>query len=112
VAIRHADEEELRNLVRWLRDEDELRGRVALDTVPPRPDHMGGGLDAVTVMVTSGTASALVTSLFTWLASRRTVRRVNVTVEAPAGGKIAVECGSPDDAERLLQACREVLAGG
>jgi hypothetical protein len=115
VAVRLDDvtsDEELRDLVRWLRDEDELRGRVDLEAAPPRQDQMGGPADAVVVVLTSGTASALVTSLFAWLSHRRDVRRVNVTVEGASGDKVAVECASPDDAERLLLACRDVLASG
>lgn len=69
---------------------------------------MGGMSDAVVVVLTSGTASALVTSLFNWLSHRRDVKRVKVTV----GGEVAVECGSPDDAERLLRACHDLLASG
>jgi hypothetical protein len=99
-------DEELRNLVSWLQDEDELRGHVKVTSPPPRRDEMGGVADTIVVVLTSGTASALVTSLFSWLSHRRDVRRVNVTV-----GEVAVECGSPDDAERLLLACRDLLAG-
>ncbi|MCA1655914.1 MAG: hypothetical protein LC635_05655 [Pseudonocardiaceae bacterium] len=69
-------DEELRRLARWLSDEDELRGRVDLAHEPVRPGQMGGTADAVVVLLTSGTASALVSSLFAWLGHRREVSRV------------------------------------
>jgi hypothetical protein len=116
VAIRLDDaddsDDELRQLARWLRDEEELRGRVDLELAPIQQDHMGGMAQAVVVVLTSGTASALVTSLFNWLAHRRDVDKVTVSVEPGPTGKVEVTCGSPDDAERLLRACRDVLSSG
>lgn len=98
IRIEPADEsdEELRHLARWLHDEDELRGKV-------------GVAESVTVIVTSGTAIALVTSLFTWLGRRRESARVTVTVESATGERIDLSCASPADADNLLRACRKIL---
>jgi len=100
---------ELRQLARWLRDEDELRGRVDLTHEPLRPDQMGGLVDTVTVVLTSGTAGALVTSLFTWLGHRKAAGKVSVTVESASGDRIELSCGSPEDAEKLLAVCRRTF---
>jgi len=89
-------DDELRQLARWLHDEDELRGKV-------------GVADTVTVSVTSGTAIALVTSLFTWLGRRRESAKVTVTVESATGERIDLSCAAPADADDLLRACRKVL---
>jgi len=98
IRIEPADrsDEELRQLARWLRDEDELRGKVDLAA-------------GVTVIVTSGTAIALVTSLFSWLGRRRESARVTVTVESATGERIDLSCAAPADADNLLRACRKIL---
>lgn len=107
IRIEPADQsdEELRQLARWLRDEDELRGKVDLSDGPITPGHLG----SVTVTVTSGTATALVTSLFTWLGRRRESARVTVTVESATGERIDLNCAAPADADNLLRACRKIL---
>ncbi len=111
IRIEPADQsdEELRQLARWLRDEDELRGKVDLSGAPITPGHMGGTAEMVTVIVTSGTATALVTSLFTWLGRRRESTKVTVTVESASGDRIDLSCASPADADNLLRACKKIL---
>lgn len=111
IRIEPADQsdEELRQLASWLRDEDELRGKVDLSDGPITPGHMGGVVETVTVVVTSSTATALVTSLFTWLGRRRESARVTVTVESATGERIDLSCASPADADNLLRACRKIL---
>ncbi|MGW0890865.1 effector-associated constant component EACC1 [Saccharopolyspora sp. NPDC002578] len=44
----------LRSLHQWLRDVDELRGRVSALETPPPPDALGPVLDAVAPAVKSG----------------------------------------------------------
>lgn len=108
IRIEPADQsdEELRQLARWLRDEDELRGKVDLSDGPITPGHMGTA-EMVTVLVTSNTATALVTSLFTWLGRRRESAKVTVTVESASGDRIDLSCASPADADNLLRVCRK-----
>ncbi|HEX4705791.1 MAG TPA: hypothetical protein VH352_26980 [Pseudonocardiaceae bacterium] len=55
ISLSDADDQ-LRQLAGWLRDEDELRGRVRLVGPPIAPDQLGGVLDAVEVVLTSGSA--------------------------------------------------------
>lgn len=97
-------EQEIRKLARWLRDEDELRGRVRLESAPIEQGHMGGAVEAVVVVVTSGAASVFVRSLFDWLARRNEAAKVALTFESDDGSKIDLECGSAADAEKLLKA--------
>jgi hypothetical protein len=96
----HSDDE-LRALSGWFRDEDEFRGRVQLQE-SVAPGQMGGVLDSVTVMVSSGTAGAFVSSIFTWLTRKRDVRKVSLKVRSEAGRELEMTCGSADDAEVIL----------
>lgn len=114
VAIRvdapEENDEEIRRLARWLRDEDDLRGRVDLRNEPLQQGQMGGLTEAVVVAVSGGgVATVLVNSLFTWLTTRRDASKVTLAVESASGKKLELACGSPDDAERLLRTLREVL---
>ncbi|MEU2041700.1 effector-associated constant component EACC1 [Nocardia niwae] len=73
----------------WLRDDDGLRGRVALPREPTREGDMGGAIgEIVTVALGSGvTVTALARSLTTWL----THRRSDVTVTVTRAGGSTVE---------------------
>ena len=108
VAIRldatDGSDEEIRRLARWLRNDDELRGRVSLENAPIRPGEMGGVAEAVVVAITAGTGPAFVQSLFDWLARRKEADKVSLTVESADGNRISLECGSPAAAEKLLKA--------
>ena len=104
ISVNLASDDDLRQLANWLRDEDELRGRVRLVERPIEPGHMGGVLDTVQIVATSGTATALVTSLFGWLRHRRTAERVTLRV-----GETELQCGSADDAARLLAQLQGLL---
>lgn len=101
VGLREPDD--LRLLANWLRDEDELRGRVTLVDRPAEPGHMGAVADILEVAVGSGgAATALVTSLFSWLHHRRTDERVTMWIKLDSGAEIEFTCGSGDDANTLL----------
>jgi hypothetical protein len=101
-------DDDLRQLARWLRDEDELRGRVKLVDHPIAAGEMGGALDAVEVVLTSGTASALVTSLFTWLTQRRATGKVRLKIRA-GDRSVDLTCGSADDAQALIDSITSIL---
>jgi hypothetical protein len=104
-------DEELRQLARWLRDEDELRGRVSLVEPPIGPGQMGSVLDTVQVVLTSGTAGTFVTSLFAWLGHRRVVGRVKLKVRN-GDRTIELTCGSADDANELIDRVSKILTDG
>ncbi|WP_433272472.1 effector-associated constant component EACC1 [Actinosynnema sp. CS-041913] len=103
------DEDELRSLVRWLRDEDDLRGRVESTAAPIAPGRMGAGLDAAVVVVTSGTATVVVRSLFDWLKHRRSAAKVTLTLRTEDGRELELTCGSADDAQATVVAVRGFL---
>ncbi|MGW7532597.1 effector-associated constant component EACC1 [Amycolatopsis sp. NPDC054798] len=106
-----AEDDELRKLAAWLRDEDELRGRVRAQDAPARSGEMGGALEAITVIATSGTATALCRSLFDWLARRRDARKVSLKLTM-GEDKLELECGSGDDSAQVLAAVQKFLDQG
>src|SRR4051812_21975007 len=58
---------ELNQLYVWLRDEDELRGRLSLAGPPPRAGELGSAVDVLLVsLAPGGVAGALVAGLFSW----------------------------------------------
>ncbi|GAA1030196.1 MULTISPECIES: effector-associated constant component EACC1 [Amycolatopsis] len=103
-----ASDDELRKLAAWFRDEDDLRGRVRAQDAPAGPGEMGGALDAITVIATSGTATAFCRSLFDWLTRLRDARKVSLKLTR---GKetLELECGSGDDSAQVLAAVRNFL---
>ncbi|WHT21808.1 hypothetical protein N8J89_12325 [Crossiella sp. CA-258035] len=110
IAISGTGSEQLRDLAAWLHGEDELRGRVELLDAPVRPGELGAELDAVVVLVTSGTATVLVRSLFGWLGRRTEARRVTLKVRAE-GREVTLQAGSADEARAVLVEVRKVLDG-
>ncbi|MGO1056167.1 effector-associated constant component EACC1 [Crossiella sp. CA198] len=111
IAISGGGSEQLRELAGWLRDEDELRGRVELVDAPVRSGELGAELEAVVVLVTSGTATVLVRSLFGWLGRRTEARRVSLKIKAQ-GREVTVQAGSADEAQAVLAEVRRILDGG
>ncbi|MGW0520708.1 effector-associated constant component EACC1 [Crossiella sp. NPDC003009] len=109
IEIGNEDSEELRDLAGWLRGEDDLRGRVDLASRPVRPDEMGAELEAVVILVTSGTAAALTRSLLGWLNRRTDARRVSLKIRPSKGGEVTLQCGSADEAQAVLAEVRKVL---
>jgi hypothetical protein len=72
---------ELAALAKWMNDEDELRGRVQIVRAPISGTELGSLPELLTVALGAGGAgSALVTSLRTWLSTRRT--SATITVES------------------------------
>lgn len=104
-------DEDLRRLAGWLRDEDGLRGRVDLVAAPVQPGQMGGVLETISVVVTSGTATELVRSLFGWLARRREACKVTLTLSTDTE-RLDLACGSPEDADKVLKVVREFIDDG
>ncbi|UOZ09043.1 hypothetical protein [Amycolatopsis sp. WQ 127309] len=103
---------ELRQLGSWLRAEEGLRGRVQLSEAPPLPGQMGGTLESLVVVATSGTATAFCNGLFSWLKHRRDASKVDLKVKSPKGEELVLSCGSADDADQILRALRNVLGEG
>lgn len=105
--------DELRQLAAWLRDEDELRGRVQLAEIPIQAGQMGGVVDSVVVAVTSGSATAFCTSLFGWLGRRKETQRVSLKIKrSGAVEELELSCGSPTDTDDILGSMRQFLNDG
>ncbi|MBM7772383.1 hypothetical protein JOD54_002587 [Actinokineospora baliensis] len=64
-------DDDLRDLATWLRDEDDLRGRVQVRNAPVAPGEMGGVIEALTLLLGGGGAGVLIRSVFTYLTTRR-----------------------------------------
>lgn len=108
IGLPETDDDDLRRLASWLRDEDDLRGRVNLVNRPAQPGDMGSVLDVLQVSVASGGAAAVaIESLFAWLKHRRTTRQVTVNLRTDNGREIVVTCGSPDDLSAVLGQVRD-----
>lgn len=103
-------DDELRSLAKWLRDEDELRGRVSLVPRPIESGEMGATLDTVQVAITSGTVGTLLTSLFAWLTHRRLTKKVFLKFRTEQGREITLTCGSADDVSQVLEDVRTLIA--
>jgi hypothetical protein len=105
-------DDDLRSLARWLRDEDDLRGRVRLVDGRILPGQMGGVLDLIDVVVTSATASTFVRSFFGWLNHRRTAERATIKATTAKGDRFELTFGSADDAKDVLGALNAMLSDG
>jgi hypothetical protein len=113
VDIRFGDAaDDLRPLARSLCGEDEFRGRVDFVEAAPVPGHMGGFADTLTVIVTSGTATTLVSSLFAWFNRRRESRNVSLKLHNADGRELELKCGSSDDAEKVLTQVGQFFGAG
>ena len=106
------DEEDLRSLAKWLRDEDGLRGRVSLADRPIAAGQMGGVLDSVVVALTSANVGVLVKSLFGWLGHRRDASSVTLKARNANGAEIELKCGSAADATVVIDELRSFLVDG
>ena len=76
-----ADADAVRSLARWSRNDPDLRGvRITLLTRPVRPGEMGADADTLEfVLDDDETVVALVTTLRTWLQTRRVPTTIRVT---------------------------------
>lgn len=79
----------LADLAGWLADESDFRGRVKLESGQVKSTDLGSAAELLTVILGSGGAgTVLVSSLITWLQTRRTTAKI--TVES-AKGKISFD---------------------
>lgn len=76
--------DDLFELLEWLNEHDELRGRVELPKQQIRPGDMGGLSEVLMVTLgAGGAATALVSSLTSWF----TVRRSEIAVTLKGGAE-------------------------
>ena len=101
-----SDGEEFRSLAEWLREERELRGRVAVEPQPIGPNDMGSITDLISVALgTGGAGTMLASSLKTWLLSRRTTARIKVQ---SADRTVSFDMSSVEDLRPLIE---QLLSG-
>ncbi|MFJ7157536.1 hypothetical protein ACIQUQ_21640 [Streptomyces sp. NPDC101118] len=98
------DETELQSLLKWLKQDPELRGRTTIRLVEsePDPEAMGGALEAVHVIINDAVAVAgLAVSVATWLASRS--RQRPRTIRREGGDTVLAPDASPEEVQAVLE---------
>jgi hypothetical protein len=102
ISLEVDDEDSLRMLYRWLR-EDEIRRAVPVTLTPtaPRPGEMGAAFEMISAVVSNGIAlGGLLVAVASWRGSRPRPPRVRIR-----HGDTVVELdGSPDEIRRVLDA--------
>jgi Effector Associated Constant Component 1 len=102
LSLDDADRDDLTSLLRWLNDEDSLRGTIELTPRHTPDGRLGVPVELLTVALGGGGAgSVLASSLKTWLQNHRT--SVKLTVKAK-GRTIVLELNNISKAETLLRA--------
>jgi hypothetical protein len=101
--------DELAALGVWLGDEDELRGRVRTVHSPISGTELGSMTELLTVVLgTGGAGTVLVSSLKTWLQTRRTTAKI--TVES-GGRSVTLDIQTVDEVTPLLEQILKVGNG-
>ncbi|MFD8382677.1 hypothetical protein ACFV2X_29915 [Streptomyces sp. NPDC059679] len=114
-AVGADNEDELRSLLRWLREDESLErlvgGRVGA-AGPAVPGHMGTGFDVLQLVLGTGLSSAaLAVSILQWRDARRTrpaltLRRGDIEVDIPP------EAAADEDTVRRIVALLEAPGTG
>jgi hypothetical protein len=93
----------MEQLAEWLREEPQLRGRVAPAPATPAPGELGALTDVLVAAVSSGGAvSVLAASLKAFLAQPRG-SDLRITLECPDGRRVDLEAKRISDVERLVE---------
>jgi hypothetical protein len=101
---------DVESLQDWLRNEPELRGHLRQGETPGPAGAMGASTELIVGIISSGAATALVTSLQVWLTQRRA--DVTVNVAGPHGRKVTLDAKRVPDAERLVNTALGWAEGG
>lgn len=84
IGIEKGSLDDLHELLEWLNDESDLRGRTHIVQGPVAETELGSVPDLLAVTLGSGGAGAiLASSLITWLQTRKTIVKVRIE----AGGR-------------------------
>ncbi|WP_051797235.1 effector-associated constant component EACC1 [Catenuloplanes japonicus] len=104
-----SDDDDRRDLHRWLRREPELRGRVREQPGSPRPGTMGTGVELLLVALGSGGAIAvLIQSVAGWLNARRP--DVTVRIEVTDRWSVELDVARARDERQVAALIESVLA--
>jgi hypothetical protein len=105
IVINSEDARDLSDLFTWLGREDELRGKVHLQSRALAPGEMGTLPELIAVAIGGGGAvSVLAGSLSTWLAHRKS--DITLKVTGRDGRTVELKAQRVTEADKLL---REVL---
>jgi hypothetical protein len=105
IVVESEDARALPDLFAWLGRENELRGKVRLQSRPLAPGEMGALPELIAVAIGSGgVASVLAGSLSTWLSQRKS--DITLKVTGRDGRTVELNAQRVADADALL---REVL---
>lgn len=97
------DEESLRQLYMWLRDDDIRRSvPVRLTPTAPVPGQMGGALEVINALVSNGIAlGGLLMAIVAWRESRPRAPRVRIERD---GTVVELTGSSPEEIRRVVEA--------
>lgn len=105
VSLAGGDEEELRSLYAWLREEPDVRHHALIDleSPSPRPGEMGTGVVDVIKLITDTGFQGLNLALAwqAWRASRRSTAKVVVELD---GDKTVISGDDPDAVRSIVAA--------
>jgi hypothetical protein len=103
------DPDDLRSLMAWLRQEDELRKRLSFEPgFRPSGGEMGGVVDMLTIALGSGGAGAVLAgSLSTWLANRSA--DIELTLTGRDGRKLVLNAHRVRDVPELLREMERLI---
>jgi Effector Associated Constant Component 1 len=102
LSLDDADRGDLTSLLRWLNEEDSLRGAVELTERESIGDRLGVPVELLTVALGGGGAgSVLASSLKTWLRNQRTSMKLTVKAK---GRTVIVKLDNISNTEALLSA--------
>lgn len=87
-------EEELRSLANWLRDEEDLRGRVRLMEKPIEEGAMGGVFDSILLVLGSAGTVTAFSSVKDWLVAKKSAQKITMRLKAESGRELELSCGS------------------
>jgi hypothetical protein len=104
------DPDELRSLIKWLRNEGDLRSRLTLQDAALAPGHMGGALDCISLTLGgSGIGTVFVKSLFTYLGQRRKAVVLDLRIKREDGRELELKLTNDKSAEATLDAAIRFL---
>jgi hypothetical protein len=111
IAIDGSDDE-LRSLANWLRDEDDLRGRVSSENEPIQEGRMGGALESIVVILSSATTATVFSSVKDWLVAKKSAGKITMKISSGNGRELELSCGSTTDMDTALESARKFLNEG
>ncbi len=94
-------------LVQWLGDEEELRGALRIESVPPKPGHLGFLADTLVVMLGGGAAVGVLLGSLRGFLSRPRNADALMLLERPDGQHVEFGAAQIEHAEAFLRRAME-----